>query len=107
MATLAMMLVLAIAAVCFGALTALAIWLRLIFALLDALVQQVPRGVMLFLRLATWIVVRSVKTARYLWLRSRASGVWAAQHVYVWLFIGSFLFREWYVTSELKRRNAH
>ena len=104
MATLAMMLVLAIGAVCFGALTALAIWLRLIFALLDALVQQVPRGVALFFRLATRAAIGLVKLSRYLWLRSRASGVWAAQHAYVWLFIASFLFREWYVASELKRR---
>lgn len=80
--------------------------LRAMFALLDAFVQQVPRGVMLFLRLATWTVVRLVKASRYLWRHSRRIGVAVAQHVYVWLFVGSFLLREWYVANELKHRGA-
>jgi hypothetical protein len=90
-----------------GLLTALAVWLAVIFKLLDALVQQVPRGVMLFLRLATWLVVRSLKLTRYVWLHSRRVGVWTAQVGYVQLFVWSFLLREWYVSNELRKRNAH
>src|ERR1700756_4356544 len=89
-----------------GLLAALGIWLRLIFALLDALVQQVPRGVLLFVRLATWLMVRSARVARYLWLHSRRIGVAAAQRVYVRLFVWSYLLREWYVNSEVKKRGA-
>ena len=89
-----------------GLLAALGVWLRLIFSLLDALVQQVPSGVMLFVRLATWLVVRSVKLARYLWLHSKRIGVAAAQRTYVSLFVWSYLLREWYVASELKKRGA-
>ena len=89
-----------------GLLAALGVWLRLIFTLLDALMQQVPSGVMLFVRLATRLVVRSVKTIRYLWLHSRRIGVAVAQRAYVNLFVWSYLLREWYVTSELKKRGA-
>lgn len=89
-----------------GLLTALAVWLRLTFSLLDLLVQQVPRGVMLFLRLAMWLVVRSLKLYRYVWLRAKRGGLWAAQHAYVWLFVWSYRLREWYVTSELKKRSV-
>jgi len=90
-----------------GLLTALAVWLRLIFGLLDALVQQVPRGVALFFRIATWLSVRSAKLARYVWSNSRRIGVALAQRCYVRLFVWSFLLREWYVASELRKRNAH
>lgn len=89
-----------------GLLIALGVWLKLIFTILDALVQQVPRGVMLFLRLTTWLATRSVKLIRYMWVHARRGGVWAAQVAYVQLFVWSYLFREWYVTSELKRRGA-
>ena len=88
-------------------LTALAVWLRLIFGLLDALVQQVPRGVALFFRLVTWLVVRSAKLTRWTWRHSRRIGVAAAQRAYVSLFVWSYLLREWYVASELRKRNAH
>ena len=90
-----------------GLLTALAVWLRLIFALLDALVQQVPRGVMLFVSLATWLVAASVKLVCYVWSNSRRIGVVAAQRAYVSLFVWSYLLREWYVASELRKRSAH
>lgn len=89
-----------------GLLAALAVWLRLIFSLADLLVQQIPRGVMLFLRLTTWIAVRSLKASRYLWLLAKRGGLWAAQHAYVWLFVWSYRLREWYVTSEIKKRGA-
>ena len=89
-----------------GLLTALAVWLGLIFKLLDALVRQVPSGVALFFRLATWLSVRSAKLARWMWRRTRRIGVEAAQRAYVSLFVWSYLLREWYVTSELKKRDA-
>lgn len=89
-----------------GLLAAGAIWLRLIFTLLDLLVQQVPRGVMLFLRLATWTVVRLAKLARWAWRHSRRIGVALAQRSYVQLFVWSYLLREWYVANELRKRGA-
>ena len=89
-----------------GLLAALGIWLKLIFALLDALVQQVPRGVMLFVRLATWLTVRLFKLVRYVWLHAKRGGLWAAQNAYVWLFVWSYRLRAGYVASELKRRGA-
>ena len=90
-----------------GLLTALAVWFALIFKALDALVQQVPRGVMLFVRLATWLAVRLLKVCHYVWQHSKRVGLWAAQNAYVWLFVGSYRLREWYVNSEIRRRTAH
>lgn len=107
MAILFLILLAVLAGVAVGAFTALAIWLSLIVRLLDALVQQVPRGVILFVRLATWLAVRSAKACRYIWVRAKRGGLWAAQHAYVWLFVWSYRLREWYVTSEIRRRNAH
>lgn len=89
-----------------GLLAALGIWLRLVFSLLDALVQQVPRGVALFFRLAYGLTVRSLKLSRWVWLHSRRIGVAAAQRAYVSLFVWSFLLRERYVASELKKRGV-
>jgi len=89
-----------------GLLSALCSVLRLVFGLLDALVQQVPSGVALFLRLATWAVVRSAKVFRWVYGRMKRDGLWIAQHAYVWLLVWSYLLREWYVSSELKRRGA-
>lgn len=89
-----------------GLLTALAIWLAVIFKLLDALVQQAPRGVMLFTRLATWLVVRSVVLVRRAWLHSRRIGLWSARASYTQLFVWSYLLREWYVSSELRKRGT-
>lgn len=106
MALIFLFFVVVCAGVGFGALAALGIWLRLIFGLLDALVQQVPRGVALFFRLATWLSVRSTKLARWIWLQSRRIGVAAAQRAYVSLFVWSYLLREWYVASELRKRGA-
>jgi len=107
MAMIFLFFVVVCAGVGFGALAALGIWLRLIFGLLDALVQQVPRGVALFFRLTTWLSVRSAKLARWAWLQSRRIGVAVAQRVYVSLFVWSYLLREWYVASEIRKRNAH
>lgn len=90
-----------------GLLAAAAIWLRLIFTLLDLLVQQVPRGVMLFVRLATWAVVRLAKLVRYMWLQARRVGLWAAQHAYARLFVWSYRLRSAYVAGELRQRDAH
>jgi len=104
---MAALILLAIAAgVVIVGFSALGIWLRLIFGLLDALVQQVPGGVALFFRLVTWLSVRSAKLARWAWRQSRRVGIAAAQHAYVSLFVWSFLLREWYVTSELRKRGA-
>lgn len=89
-----------------GLLTALAVWLRIIFSLLDALVQQVPRGVLLLLRLATWFAVRLLKVSRWSYLHAKRGGLWAAQHAYVWVFVWSYRLREWYVESELKKRRS-
>ena len=89
-----------------GLLTALAIWLALIFKALGLLVQQVPRGMMLFIRLAMWLTVRSAKVCRYVWQSAKHVGLWGAQNACVWLFVGSYRLREWYVSSELKRRGA-
>jgi hypothetical protein len=89
-----------------GLLAALGIWLRLIFSLLDALVQQVPRGVNLFFRLAYALVVRSVKTGRWLYRLSSRVGLWLAQHAYIWLFVWSYRLRRAYVASELRKRGA-
>ncbi|HWT34745.1 MAG TPA: hypothetical protein VN289_00605 [Paraburkholderia sp.] len=104
-----MALLFLIAIACFagaacGLLAALGIWLRLVFTLLDALVQQVPSGVMLFVRLATWCVVRLAKLARWLHINGKRCGLWCAQHAYLWLFVGSYLLREWYVTREVRER---
>lgn len=89
-----------------GLLAAIGVWLRIIFSLLDALVQQVPRGVMLFLRLAAWLTVRLFKLNRWGYLQAKRGSLWAAQHAYVWMFVWSYRLREWYVTSELKKRGA-
>lgn len=101
-AILFLILLACLAGVATGVLAAAAIWLRLIFGLLDALVQQVPRGVALFCSL----LVGSIRLARAMWQQARRGGVWAAQHAYVWLFVWSFRLREWYVASELKKRGA-
>lgn len=106
MAILFLILLAVCAGVFFGAFAALAIWLRLIFALLDALVQQVPRGVMLFVRLATWTATALAKSGRWMYLQSKRVGLWGAQHAYVWLFVWSYRLREWYVASELRKRGA-
>lgn len=107
MALIFLILVAVVAGVGVGAFAVLAVWLGLLFMLLDALVQQVPRGVMLFVRLATWLTVRSAKVCRYVWVHAKRGGLWAAQHAYVWLFVWSFRLREWYVSSEIRRRDAH
>jgi len=106
MATLMLFPLAVIAGVVFAGLAALGIWLRLIFGLLDALVQQVPRGVALFFRLITWLSVLSVKLLRWTWRHSRRIGVAVAQRAYVSLFVWSYLLREWYVMSELRKRGA-
>lgn len=87
-------------------LTAAVVCTRAVFALLDALVQQVPSGVMLFVRLAVWASKWLAKLVRCVWLRVRRIGVWAAQHVHASMFVRSAQLREWYVASELRRR-AH
>lgn len=106
MAILFLILLAVLAGVAVGAFTALAIWLSLIVRLLDALVQQVPRGVVLFMRLATWLAVRSARLVRYVWRQTKRGGLWAAQHAYIWLFVWSYRLREWYVAGEIKRRGA-
>lgn len=80
--------------------------LRAVFSLLDALVQQVPSGVMLFIRLATWVTVRLARLSRYLWVHARRIGVAGAQRGHAAFFVWSYLLREWYVASELKKRGA-
>lgn len=103
-----LILFLAVCALAVGAglLTALAIWLRLIFGLLDLLVQQVPRGVWLFLALAYSLAVGLIKTTRYLWLRVRPGLKAAALRTYVWCFVWGYHIREWYVANEIRNRKV-
>ena len=100
MALIFLLLLVSIAGVGVGLLAALAIYLRLLFSLIDALVQQVPRGITLFCRL----LVRSVRAARVLHRLMKRGGLWVAQHAYVWLFVWSYRLRRAYVASELKKR---
>ena len=104
MAMISLMLCVVVVSVGVGAFAVLAIWLKLIFSLLDALVQQVPRGLHLFFRLTYGFVVRSVRVALVLRRLAKRGGLRAAQHAYVWLFVWSYRLRCAYVTSELKKR---
>jgi len=106
MAMIFLMLLVVIAGAGFGAFAALAVWLRLIFSLLDLLVQQVPRGLNLAFRLAYRLMARSVRAALVLRRLAKRGGLWAAQHAYVWLFVWSYRLRRAYVASELKKRRV-
>jgi hypothetical protein len=71
---------------------------------LDAFANALLRGSWLFLRLATWCVVRFAKLTLWAYSHAKRVGLWGAQHAYVWLFVVSFRLRQWYVASELRRR---
>lgn len=87
-----------------GAATTVAVWAAMLFVLLDRLVQEVPRGIWLFLRLAYSLAKGLFLAVWYLWCVARPKVRRGALIVYVWAFVWCYHVREWYIANELKTR---
>lgn len=77
----------------------------------EAIMNGVPRGVWLFLRivakvlrLTTWAVVRLVRVSRWLHSVACVGGLWLAWAGYSAALSVTYCLREWYAESEARKR---